>query len=101
MAEDLLIQYPTGPDDQIIQANTTKTILNRRINGMLRWMSVTVPENCSMIVYNNNIAKLFFTNESGTIEFPHGLSFEDTMIVISNASTTDPARITTRMVFTV
>jgi len=98
-SEDLLIQYPSGSSDQIIPANTVRTVLNRRINGMLRYVTVTVPENCFVNIKNNNISKLYFTNESGTLEFPNGLAFEDTEVVVGNTSTTNPARITFRLIF--
>ena len=83
----------------VIPPNSVITTVDRRINGMLKYIAVTVPENCSMTVSNNNMTKLFFSNEAGTLEFPNGLSFEDTVIKLANTSSTGTARITYRMIF--
>lgn len=99
MSEDLLIQFPSSSENQILPPNTVRTVLNRRINGMLRYITVTSPENTFVDILNNNISKLYFTNESGTLEFPNGLAFEDTVVNVGNTSTTNPARITFRLVF--
>ena len=99
MAEDLLLQFPTDASNMVIPPNSVTTPVDRRINGMLKYIAVTVPENCTMTVTNNNMTKLFFSNEAGTLEFPNGLEFEDTVIKLANTSLTDAARITYRMIF--
>lgn len=97
--ENLLLQFPNTASDMVIPPNSSRTVVDRTINGRLRYISVTVPENCTLTILNNNLVKMFFSNEAGTLEFPQGLIFEDTEIIVANTSPTDPARLTYRMIF--
>ena len=96
--EDVLLQYPNSTDQMLVAANTTITPVNRRINRRLKFITVSVPENGVMVVYNNNLPKLFFSGESGTIEFPNGLQMDDVQIALTNASAS-PARFNYRLIF--
>lgn len=96
--EDVLLQWPSTTDQMQVAANTTITPVNRRINRRLKFITISIPENCVMIVYNNNLAKLFFNDESGTIEFPHGLDMGDVKITLTNTGST-PARCNYRLIF--
>lgn len=96
--EDILIQYPNSPEEMLVPGNTTITPINRRMNRRLRSISVSIPELGMMQVTNNNITRLFFSGESGTLEFPRGIWMEDVTITLTNAGP-DPARFNYRMVF--
>lgn len=96
--EDLIIQFPSSLEEMQIAGGANITTLNRRINKKLMYVTVSIPENGIMEVYNNNMVKLFFCNESGTLQFPNGIWFEDMMIKLYNPSQ-DPARFNYRMIF--
>ena len=96
--EDILLQYPNSPEEMLIPAHTTITTVNRRINCRLRSISVSIPETAVMTVSNNNINRLFFSGESGTLEFPRGIWMEDTVVQLTNAGD-EPARLNYRMIF--
>lgn len=96
--EDVLLQWPSSTDQMQVAANTTVTPVNRRINRRLKFVTVSIPANCVMIVYNNNLPKLFFNDESGTIEFPNGLDMGDVKITLTNTGGS-PARCNYRLIF--
>lgn len=96
--DDILIQFPMSMSDMLIPANTTITPVNRRINRKLKTITVSLPANVIMTVENNNITQMFFANESGTLEFPEGIYFEDTVITLTNAGNT-PAQASFRTIF--
>lgn len=96
--EDILLQYPNTAEEMLIPAGTTITPVNRRMNRRLRSISVSIPTLGIMQVSNNNITRLFFSGESGTLEFPKGIWMEDVVIQLTNTGTT-PARFNYRMIF--
>lgn len=96
--EDILLQYPSAPEEMLIPGGVTVTTVNRRINRMLRTITVSIPTLGVMTVENNNITRLFFSGESGTLEFPKGIYLEDVVIKLTNTGT-EPARFNYRMIF--
>ena len=96
--DDILIQYPMSAAEMLIPANTTVTPVNRRINRKLKTVTVSIPQNCILTLENNNITQMFFSNESGTLEFPVGIYFEETVISITNTGNT-PAQCSFRCIF--
>lgn len=96
--EDIILQYPNSTDQMLVAANTTIKPVNRHINRRLKFITVSVPEDGVMTIYNNNLPKLFFSGESGTIEFPNGILMEDVQIVLTNTSAS-PARFNYRLIF--
>ena len=98
MSENTLIQYPNSAAEMSIPANTTITPVDRRINLKLIFVSVSIPENGTMTVYNNNVKTMFFADETVNLIFPDGVLYEDLVIVLSNTGT-DAARFNYRMIF--
>lgn len=87
-ADDILIQYPTSATEMLVPANTTIVPVNRRFNRKLKTICVSIPENGRMTLTNNNIQQMFFSNESGILEFPAGIYMEDVVIELTNAGDT-------------
>lgn len=97
-ADDILVQYPMTSADMLVPANTTVTPVNRRFNRKLKTITVSIPANGFMTITNNNITQMFFSNESGTLEFPEGIYFEDTVITLGNTGGS-PAAFSFRCIF--
>lgn len=98
-AEDMYIQYPTSVAEMQVPANTTIVPVDRRINKRLKTLTVSVPENGIMEIVNNNVTRFFFSNESGTLEFPNGVYMEDMVITLTNTDASNPARFNYKMIF--
>lgn len=96
--KDIVIKYPANVSEMLVPGGAAITTLDRRINGRLRSIAVSIPENGIMEIKNNNITTLFFTNEAGVLELPHGIDYEDTVITIANTGT-EPARFNYLLVF--
>ncbi|MBO5003635.1 hypothetical protein J6C36_05130 [Methanocorpusculaceae archaeon] len=98
MMRDIIIKYPANISEMLVPAGATITTLDRRINGKLRSIAVSIPENGIMEIKNNNITSLFFSNEAGCVELPHGVEYEDMVITVANTGT-DAARFNYLLVF--
>lgn len=98
VSDDILIQYPMNAGDMLIPANTEVTPVNRRFNKKLKTITVSIPAKGIMTVENNNITQMFFSNESGTLEFPVGIYMEDVVIRLANTGDT-PAQFSFRCIF--
>ena len=98
LSDDILIQYPMNAGDMLIPANTEVTPVNRRFNKKLKTITVSIPAKGIMTVENNNITQMFFSNESGTLEFPVGIYMEDVVIRLANTGDT-PAQFSFRCIF--
>lgn len=97
-SDDILIQYPTSSAEMLVPANTTIIPVNRRFNRKLKTICVSIPENGRMTLTNNNIQQMFFSNESGILEFPAGIYMEDVVIELTNAGPL-PAPFSFRVIF--
>ena len=96
--KDIIIKYPASISEMLVPAGATITTLDRRINGKLRSIAVSIPENGIMEIKNNNITSLFFSNEAGCVELPHGVEYEDMVITVAKTGT-DAARFNYLLVF--
>ncbi|ADN37068.1 hypothetical protein Mpet_2321 [Methanolacinia petrolearia DSM 11571] len=95
--EDLLIQYPESTENINLSPGETfnKAI---EVNRKLKYLCVSVPSGCILEIKSDNITKMWFCDEAGTIEFQSGMSFGRMEINVQNC-TTEAVRWTCRMLF--
>lgn len=96
--EDLIVRKPSGAGDMLTPGNYKGTPIIRRVNRRLKSITVSIPENGTLEIINNNIPVLFFSDESGTIELDKGIDIQDLEIRETNAGA-NPARFNYTLVF--
>lgn len=96
---DVWLQYPTSELEELFPAQTTKTIIRKRIGRFLKTVNVCVPTDAKIIMHSDGVQLAYFHDVSGCFEFPHGIYVGDLEIIISNLSTSDQ-RINYNLIFT-
>lgn len=95
--DDLILQYPPSTGELTLEAGKTyekPVTINRR----LRFISVSVPENCTLEIQNDNSTIMWFTGEAGTMEPPTGCTINEMKIIVHNAGS-EACRWSCRMIF--
>ncbi len=97
-SNDLIVQYPESSSELTLAASGTyeKSV---KINRKLKFITVSVPANCTVQIFNDNACIMWFTDEAGTQELPTGYTINELKIIVKNLSTTDPCRWSVRMIF--
>ena len=95
--DDLIVQYPESTKKLELAAGDTyeKSVT---INRRLRYICVSVPENCTLEIQNDNSTIMWFTGEAGTMEPPTGCTINEMGIKVQNVGSED-CRWSCRMIF--
>lgn len=96
---DVWLQYPNSELEELFPANTSKTIIRKRIGKYLKTVNICVPTDAKIIMYSDGIQIAYFHDVSGCFEFPNGIYVGDLEIVIANLATADQ-RINYNLIFT-
>lgn len=80
---NVYVQYPDRLEDMYLSANSEYTRTDS-INRRLKQISISVPFNAIMELYNNNSLFAWFANEKGTINFDLGLPIESFTVKVKN-----------------
>lgn len=97
-AENLYLQYPESSADYTLAASGTYT-REVTVNRKLKYLTVSIPTDCILTVYNDNNLWGWFTDEAGTLEIFNGITFGALKIVVKNTDTSNAKRWTCRMLF--
>lgn len=81
---DVWIQYPNNLQEESFPANTTRTIIQKRVGRNLKSISVSVPANANIVIKNDGVQQFYFSNQSGYQEFTNGIPIGDIEIIVSN-----------------
>jgi hypothetical protein len=98
LTEDLILQFPEDSTARTIEAKGTVK-RTKTVNKRLIYLSVDIPDGMIATINRDGLPLMWFTAESGAIEFKKGLYFSEFGISITNNGTYEQA-FSVRTVFT-